>query len=257
MKKSLKNKHKKNIATFLAVFIFVGIVILLILGVNSYLDNSAYFKIKKVVLNGLDNKEFAQRISSRFLYENIFSLNLRKIKENLKISNPQFYDVEIIRNFPDQLTINVTERKPVAQIKQKGFFLVDSEGVIVSDISNEPFTGSLVISGFKSLPELSFGKKINLDSIKSALKLIYALKPVVPELISMIPELTPDNMEIDTTNHPSLYVFCGNLELRFYDDSLEKSIKSLEKILPSLKENIHKVKYIDLRFAEPTVSFEK
>ena len=104
---------------------------------------------------------------------------------------------------------------------------------------------------------IRFGKKINLDSIKSALKLIYALKRVVPELIAIITELTPDNMERDTTNHPSLYVFCGSLELRFDDDSLEKSIRSLGKILPSLKENIDKVEYIDLRFAEPTVSFEK
>lgn len=257
MKKSTKNKLQKNIVVLLAVAVFLAIIILLILGVRSYLDNSAYFKIKRVVLNGLENREFAQKISSQFLYENIFNLNLSKIKEDLKISNPQFYDLELARNFPDQLTINIIERKPVVQIKYRGFFLMDREGVIVSDRSTEPFSDFLVISGLRFPSDLSFGKKINLELIKSGMSLVNALNNTKQELISVMPELSFDKVEIDISNKPSLYVYCDTVELRFYDDSLAKGMASLKMLLPTLKDNIKQVKYIDLRFAEPAVSFEK
>ncbi|MBL7197729.1 MAG: FtsQ-type POTRA domain-containing protein [Candidatus Omnitrophica bacterium] len=257
MKKNAKNKFKKITITLIPIIVFLLIGWLLILGVKSYIDNAAYFKIKKVVLNGLEDNKTAQDISRQFLYDNIFSLDLKKIKEDLKIANPQFYDAEVIRNFPDQLTINVIVRRPVAQIKQKGFFLVDSEGVIVSDKSKKPFKGSLIISGLKSISDLSFGKKINLEKLKSGLRLVRALKNINQELISLIPELTSDKIKIDISKHPSLYVYCNTLELRFYDDNLIKGIKSLKKILPTLNEEIGRVRYIDLRFAEPAVSFKR
>ncbi|MFC1708550.1 cell division protein FtsQ/DivIB [Candidatus Omnitrophota bacterium] len=256
MKKNTKNKIKKNFIIIVSVVIFLAIITLLILGLSSYLDNSSYFKIKKVVLNGLNNEKTAQDISSRFLYENIFNLDLKKMREDLKISNPQFYDVGIVRNFPDQLTFNVIVRRPIAQIKKKGFFLVDSEGVIVSDRSSEPFYGSMIISGLKFVSDLSFGKKINLESLKLGLRLVRAMGPIRQLLFSLLPELTTENISINVSRHPSLYVHCDTLELRFYEENLAKGLTSLEKILPSLKQKIKQVKYIDLRFGEPAVSFE-
>lgn len=257
MKKNTKNKYKKNLIIILPIVIFLSIISLLFLGVSSYLDNSAYFRIKKVVLNGLDDERIAQNISSNLLYDNIFSLDLNKIKEDLKIENPQFHDVELVRNFPDQLTINVAVRKPIAQIKQKGFFLIDDDGVIVSDRLNRPVAGSLVILGLSLVSDLSFGKKINLTSLKSGLNLVSALEGINRELISLIPGLTNDKIEIDISKYPSLFVRYDTLELRFYNDNLIKGLNSLNRVLPSLREKIGKVEYIDLRFGEPAVSFKK
>ncbi len=257
MKKNNKNKFKKTAIAIITVVLFVTIVVLLILGLKSYIDNSSYFKIKKVILNGLDDKKVAQDISKRFLYDNIFNLDLQKIKENLKISNPQFHDVEVIRSFPGQLTINVVVRKPVAQIKQREYFLVDNEGVIVSDKSKSPFEGAVIISGLKSISDLSFGVKINLDNLRSGISLAKELKDINKVLISSIPNLATNKIEIDVSKHPSIFVSYQDLELRFYSDNLAMGLRSLNKMLPSLKSKIEQVEYIDLRFAEPAVSFKK
>lgn len=256
MKKNAKNKLSSIFMAVLPVVIFLVVISLLVLGVNSYLDNSSYFKIKRVVVNGLNNEKLAQDISREFLYESIFSLDLKKIKESLQIANPQFYAVEVLRDLPDQLNINVIMRRPVAQISQRGYFLVDKEGMIVSNKSGEPFYDAMVISGFKHIDEPSFGKKINLESLRSGLSLVPLMENIKQQLFSLLPELTTSDIVIDISDHPSLYVHCGILELRFYSDSLIKELKSLEQILPSLKGKASQVRYIDLRFAEPAVSFE-
>lgn len=255
MKKTTKNKFQKIIITLLPFLAFLFSAWILILGIKSYLNNTSYFKIKKVVLNGLEDKKLAQKISRGLLYDNIFILDINTIREDLKAANPQFYNIEVIKNFPDQITINVFLRKPFAQIEQRGFFLIDSEGVIVSENSNKPFDGLIIISGLNGISALSSGKKINLEKLKAGLRLAGVLKNNMPRLISLIHPLINDKVKIDISNHPSLYVYFGSLELRFYEGVLDRELQSLVKILLSLDKKIKDVQYIDLRFAEPAVSF--
>lgn len=256
MKKATKNKLKKITITLLPLLAFLFSAWILILGVRSYLNNASYFKIKKVVLSGLEDTKLAQEISRGLLYDSIFSLDINKIRKDLKTANPQFYEVKVIRSFPDQVVINVFLRKPLAQIEEKGFFLVDSEGVIVSDISDKPFVGLIVISGLNGISELSFGKKINLVKLKAGLRLVGVLKNNMSELISLIHPLINDKIKINIFNYPSFYVYFGDLELRFYDNGLDREVQSLVKILSSLDKKIKNIRYIDLRFAEPAVSFK-
>lgn len=256
MKKTNKNKLRKIIVTLMPLLAFLFSAWILIIGINAYLNNASYFKIKKAVLNGLDDQKVGQQISRDFLNDNIFNLDIRKIREEIKIANPQFYDVEVIRNFPDQITINVMLRKPIAQVKQKGYFLIDSEGVIVSEISNKPFDSYIIISGLNGVSSFSFGKRINLNRLRAGLRLSSLLKSSMTMLISLIHQLVNDKMEIDISKHPSLFAFFGNLELRFYYDNLEKQLQLLFNILPSLEKRIKDVQYIDFRFAEPVVYFK-
>ncbi|MFH1621885.1 MAG: cell division protein FtsQ/DivIB [Candidatus Omnitrophota bacterium] len=257
MKKNTKNKFKKSLILLLPIGLSLLVIYILVWGINSYLNRSSYFNIKKVVLNGLDDKRLAQNISEEFLYDNIFSLDLTSIKENLKVSHPQFHDVFLIKNYPDQLAINVIARKPVAQIEQGGFFLVDNEGVIVSDKTNNPYEDNVIIYGLDNISELSFGKKINLEQLKAGIRLAQAIENINSELISLIPNLTRDKIKIDISKYSSLYVYCDSLELRFYADNLMKELKLFKQIIPSIDSKIEQVEYIDLRFAEPVVSFKK
>ncbi len=256
MKKNTKNNFKKIIISLIPLIAFSFSCWLLALGVKAYLENSSYFKVKKVILYGLDDKKIAQDISRVILYDNIFNLNLKKIRKDLKNANPNFYDVDVIRNFPDQVTVNIIVRKPIAQINHRGFFLVDSEGVIVSDMSNKPFINNIVISGLRNISKFSFGKKINLAELNSGLRLAQIIKDPRKELFSLFTSVTYDKIEIDISKYPSLYLNIDNLELRFYDYNLENELKALIRILPSLEKRIKQVEYIDLRFDEPAVYFK-
>ena len=259
MKKN-KNRLKGFIFILLPVLAFFLSMSLLIIGVKLYLENASYFNIKKVVVNGLENEGLAQRISKKFLYENIFSLDLKSNKEDLKIANPQFYDVRLIRNLPGQITINVLVRRPIAQIEHKGFFLLDSEGVIVSNKSNSNFSNKFILYGLKNIPDLSFGKKINQKELKASLRLVDVLENVLPKIALLIPTSFCEKVEIDISQYPSLYVYFGGkrgMEVRFYDNNFDKEVRLFMQLLPSINNKIDQVEYIDLRFKEPAVSFKR
>jgi cell division septal protein FtsQ len=257
VKRNSKLKLNGALVTLLPIAIFLFVIWLLIMGVKAYIDNASYFKIKKIVIHGLEDKKKAHSISESFLYDNIFSLNLNRIKEDLKLSNPQFYDLELLREFPDKLIINVIVRKPIAQLEHRGFFLVDKDGVIVSDRSGAPFKDKVVVLGLRAMPDLSFGKKINSEVLQSGLKLSQNVKYISRDLISLIPELSDEKIRIDISRHPSIIVYFDYLELRFYENNLKKGFESLRQVLSSLRNKIDQVKYIDLRFEEPAVSFKK
>ena len=153
--------------------------------------------------------------------------------------------------------VRVVRRKPVAQIQQKGYFLVDSEGVIVSDASNRAFGGYVIIGGIKGISsELSFGKKISSTELFSGLQLAELIMGQKERIDTLLPsDLKNVLMRVDVALHPSLYLYIDSLELRFHSDSMYAQLNSLINILPSLDKKIKKVKYIDLRFGDPAVSF--
>lgn len=253
-----RNKKNKSIAPIIKILlsflVFVLFLALLVLGLRSYIMNALYFRIKKVTFVGLEDRSAVDKLSKELIYDNIFSLNINKIKEDLMIANPQFYDVEVARKLPDELIIKIVQRKPLAQIQQRGFFLVDSEGVVVSNMSRKAFAEFIVISGLKGISSLSFGKKINSKELRSGIRLAQALSDIKEKLISLLPkEIT----KIDLYRYPSLYVYRGDLELRLYDDDLGKQLRVFKDILPSLEKKIKQVQYIDLRFTDPVVSFKK
>jgi len=251
-----KYQTKTMVITMLPVLAFLFSLWLVVAGVKAYLEHASYFKIKRVVLNGIDDKTLAQHISRTFIYDNIFNLDLKYEREVLKNTNPQFYDVDVVKNFPDQVTINAIVRRPVSQIRHRGYFLVDSDGVVVSDISVKPFDEVIVLSVLKWISSLSFGKKIHWQGLKTGLMLTSLLKGMRQDLISFIPQLASEKIEIDLSKSPSFYVHIAGIEVRLYDSDLESKLKLLLKILPTIKDRLGEVKYIDLRFAEPVVSFK-
>jgi len=241
----------------LVSLLFIAVLCFVIVRINSFLKNARYFKVKKVRLVGLENKKLVKEISNDLLYDNIFCVDIKKVKDNLKITNPQFYGLEVVRRLPDELIVQVAQRRPFAQIYQKDFFLVDREGVIVSDASSKAFSEFMVIKGLEGLSSIYFGTKISSKELASGLRAIEALEGKKAELIDLLPGFKQnESVTVDVTKYPSLFVYVGNLELRLYDDSLLAGLRSLKEILNSLDKKIDRVKYIDLRFTDPAVSFK-
>ena len=260
MRKNTKNKNKTFIfvfTTLIPVIIFILVFWFLFLGVKSYLTNSSYFRVKKISFNGLQDESFAKKISKRFLYENIFELNLKQIKSDLRIENPDFYDVEVIKNFPDQIIVNIIKRRPLAQVSYKGYYLIDSEGVIVSGVSSKPLEDLVIIEGLKGISKLSFGIKLSLEQIQKSLELIKLLNSEIIPTLNTIADVKSTKISLDINKYPSIFVKIFNLELRFHSDFLVNESKSFMTMLPSLSNKINQVRYIDLRYDEPAVSFRK
>lgn len=131
-KQLVQNEKKKIRRQKILKFILLGFIII---GILIFLFISPVFNITEIEVKG-NNKVSSDRIESVSeikKYKNIFLF--RKSNANSKILNAEPYieSAKILRNFPNKITIEVTERTPALQIKldDSTYVYVDNQGYIL------------------------------------------------------------------------------------------------------------------------------
>jgi cell division septal protein FtsQ len=113
--------------------------------------------------------------------ENIFAVNLGRAHDRLQ-ELPQVDDVQVVRQLPGEIDIQIVERKPVAWITGEkeiidpfatdGVFLVDARGVLMKEKKLLPeYLGLPLILGCSS-ESLDAGKVVESPEAKAALELL-------------------------------------------------------------------------------------
>ncbi len=111
---------------------------LLILVINFTLSSST-FRLEQVKVVGTHNDALINKIQGMGMQgKNIFLLNVGAVASQIEAS-PLVASVELDKQLPDRLVVNVVERKPVLlwQMPQ-GTFSVDRIGMVVASISDTP-----------------------------------------------------------------------------------------------------------------------
>ena len=78
--------------------------------------------------------------------ENILSLDLDRVRQRVA-SHPWIASALISREIPDRIRIDIVERKPVALIKGRQFFLMDNGGVCFTSAEPGDYAGLPIITG--------------------------------------------------------------------------------------------------------------
>ncbi len=71
---------------------------------------------------------------------NLLAIDLKGVCRQLEQS-PWIERAQVKRNFPDQLSISIRERKPVALINMDGIYLIDENGIIFKKADGEEMLG--------------------------------------------------------------------------------------------------------------------
>lgn len=112
---------------------------------------------------------------------NIFSVNLANVHDRLQLL-PQVDEVQVVRNMPGEIAIQIVERKPIAWITSDdnmsnpfasdAAFLIDARGVLMKEKKLLPeYLGLPVIVGCAA-ESLSAGRTVDSFEAKSALELL-------------------------------------------------------------------------------------
>lgn len=112
---------------------------------------------------------------------NIFSVNLASVHERL-LQLPQVDEVQVVRNMPGEIRVQIVERKPIAWITSDdnisnpfasdAAFLVDARGVLMREKKLLPeYLGRPVIVGCAA-ESLSAGRTVDSFEAKAALELL-------------------------------------------------------------------------------------
>ncbi|MFW6381906.1 MAG: cell division protein FtsQ/DivIB [Bacillota bacterium] len=167
---------------------YLTIVIVLALCVGIFLG-SPFFEVSEVTIKGYDQDNFS--LDKNILGENIFIVNLDKIKEALR-NDPYIESVDSSRNFPDKIILQVNYNRPVAAIKNNDDYIIFNKfnKIIAENIDENRYD----LPVFKDTPYYFSKNKIVLPSRQN--KVLEQLEILPDELRKEIKEMDFDPIGI-------------------------------------------------------------
>ncbi len=229
----------------------IGILCIFLLAVIIYSGSliclSGFFKVTKIS----SNVPIEPALKNYIFNKSLFKLNIRKIYAFISERHPEYKSIQISKEFPSLLKINVTKRKPFAQLSLKNFYILDREGVVI-DVSGPSSLPQMVIiemgQGNISLPK---GMCVTDKRLELAFKLIEVIKTrkfLNRFFIKSINVAFPENT----------YFIANNTRVVIGDSDFERKLYILENILnEKLSGNMDSIEYIDLRYKKAYVGYRK
>ncbi|MCX5693054.1 MAG: cell division protein FtsQ/DivIB [Candidatus Omnitrophica bacterium] len=248
-KRNFKGVIKFIFWTLLVALIGAGIVAFQYMFVDS--DS---FNVKGLDVRFYDEKNVLHRASfsdiedKDVLGSNIFLVDLKNFKDRIELKHPELRDIVVRRALPNKLIVQARRRLPVAQIYGDRLYLIDKDGVFLTDTKNSG-EGIPLISGIRVSPFR--GSSVQKEKINKALFLIYALS--VNRKLSGYKIKTID---IADSRNISFFLNASDaekVEIKIGESEFNKRLDVLATVLEQLGRDIDRVKYIDLRFEDPIV----
>ncbi len=207
---------------YLLIFILlITIILVLILKTN-------FFSIQKIIIFNNTQVTDEEVISYSGIYkgQNIFKLKISDITRKIN-KHPFIKDVKIKRSYPNEILIDIEERKKLVTISHMGiFFQVDNEGYILK--TDSQVNDEMLIEGFE-IDSFIEGNKINIKD-NLALERALRLSTLIREWdIDIAPKILYENNTI------SLYIN-DNFRVKFGDvEDIDKKFKNFLDIYDDLK----------------------
>lgn len=236
----VRKDYKKGFLLTLLVLLVMGVIYLVVF--------SPLFKITSVRLNSIkyQDQKIVEKIISDYkdgfiLNHNLVTINDSGLKK--KISEvPGIKSVQISKKYPNELSVNVTERAPafVWQVLDHKY-LVDETGMIWADYEDK-FRDSPVVVDIKNIPT-EVGKK-----------------PVPSEFSQFVMNVSRDFKTMTGFNISKMEVIDTTSELKVYSSSswyayfdttrsAKNELTNLNRILDEVKKSSKSktLEYVDLR----------
>ncbi len=233
----------------LIVIVCAGLLAGAGLGLRYFFLNSRYFNVREIVINqdrGYSLLAGENKLKRLYAGKNIFAINLKEVQRVFKRDFPQLKQVEVRRDLPDTLEIDIISRDPVAVIDSGGGFIIDKEGVVLA--VGEKEKGLVEIKGisfFLSSP--SRGEKIDNQMLDKALVLIDGLRRKMRYQIK--------NVEyVDISNRNNIMLNISGVPVKMGTGNFSGKINKLAQILNDPNIALKDINYIDLRFEEAVIS---
>jgi cell division septal protein FtsQ len=211
--------------------------------------NSKFFAVNEVIVNKDQGYSFSveeRKLTKRYKGRNIFSVNKRQVQALIKRDFPQLKKVEVRRNMPDVLEIDIVSREPVAIIESGGGIVIDPEGVVLN--IGEQKQGLVKIKGisfFLNMPER--GEKISNRALDRALLLLEVLRKKMSS--------EKKNIEyIDISDRNNLILGIYGATVKMGSDDFFRKISQLRSIVNDPNVNMKDIRYIDLRFEDAVIA---
>lgn len=231
------------------VLLVIALAAGIIYALGYYFLNSQAFEVKEIVVNKDRTYSFAsgeQKLEGLYIGRNIFTVDLEQVQALINSDYPQLRKIEVRRNLPDVLEVDIVSRDPVAVIDTAGGVVIDREGVVLN-IGN-PAESLVKIKGIKFfINRPSTGEKIDNKALDKALILLEGFRKKIPS----------DKRSIEYINisdKNNIVVGIHGVTVKMGSDDFLRKIGELRAILNDPDINMSDINYIDLRFDNAVIS---
>lgn len=239
-KKKDTKKNTKGKALFLVLCILIFLLIF----------SSPIFKIKHVNVQG-NSRYSEEEIKNKIGINNKKNILLYYLSTGgqFKDIDPYIQHIQLRVKFPNQLIVDVLERRPVGYVPYMGTYLsIDKNGQVLA-VVKEIEESIPVIEGLQ-FQSFTVGEVLNLENKKIFL-IVQQLSQILQkyDLLSTIEGINIMDVSYIYLNTENIHVLLGN------EDELDQKIEILQKIMEDLSDNEKGV--LDLRDIHGPVVFKE
>ncbi len=241
-------RHLKRIGKILG-----GVAITALLGFSTYyvyrsLTNVVLFKLDTIEVtrnHTIDKRELIALANVR-AGDDLIKLNLKKIGEQLE-KNPWIESVRVKRYFPHTLTIDVTEREPVAVINVGYLAYLDTKGNVFKPLNDGDSLNYPIITGVTE-DDLTRDPTETGRVLQETVKLIAILKQGQLFRLDDVSEL-----HYDKGFGFTLFTALGGIPVRLGTDGYQDKLSRLARIFKELQPQMLTLEYIDLNYTDKII----
>ena len=206
---------------------------------------SPLFEIKNVTFNddAACIKNSQKIAEDNLIGESLIFLNSQEIAQVIKNKFACIETIDVNRQFPSTVQINIQSKRPIAKIAESDFQLT-KDGLLVRADDSVQIPTIFLPTNF----ELNAGQRLDDKNILFALEIIDNLlkSDFVPTTVRIVDE---DQIAV-YSNKDILVIFSTN-------KNPIKQVDSLQLILAEARIDATKIDKIDMRFEKPVISSKK
>jgi cell division protein FtsQ len=176
---------------------------------------------------------------------NIFRLDARRALAGVG-ALPEVRRAELVRHFPDRVSLQVEERRPFTLVHAGRLHWVDEDGMSAGAEARAVAVAVPVLSGL-SPGELATAGRTPSERVTTGLALIRTLLRSGSQLVSQISEI-----DVSRAEGPVLFTVDG-IEVRLGRDDWDTRLPRLQGVLAQVASSGDSVSSIDLRFRDLVV----
>jgi cell division protein FtsQ len=230
-RKVLKYWLKAAVGLVLSLAAIVLVSAALARSYNALLD-APWFRVEEVAIIGLKHLKEDEILNALMIPPEASLLNLKSAQLAKQLESLPWLESSVVKlSLPNRIVVEVVEREPLAVVQAEDFFVIDTEGKLVSRPSAEQKQGFLVVEGFSGRG-LKEGDTVPPDALKSLKALLSALEQEKDSL----PLNAIVKCRWNAETGFALYTARNNICIQVGWDSFNQKLHHLKRVFAILEE---------------------
>ena len=238
----------KKTAKIVGGFMLLSIISVVCFEAYELLAQTTFFRLERIEVSNLRKLKRAEVVSLTGAKPGVpmLSLDLRRIAEQVK-KNPWIEKVQVRRNFPHTLSVEITEWVPAAVLNMGYIYYVDKKGEVFKPLTEGDNPDFPIITGLgeEDLSRDPAGCKLML---KTALELTDLLRTGAIFKLEDISEI-----HIDKGYGYTLFTAQGGVPVKLGNSGFAEKLARLSRIYKDLSAQLPALEYIDLNYIDKIV----